>query len=139
MLSELREGDVILIADLTRISRSTKDLLAIIDRITQKNANIKSIKDTWLDTTTDNPYNSFLLTVMAALAQLEADLTRSRVKEGLEAARRRGRKGGRPSKQNAYHDQVIAMSNGGMSTKSIIELTGLSRSTINRIRRSEGN
>ena len=60
MLSELREGDVILIADLTRISRSTKDLLAIIDRITQKNANIKSIKDTWLDTTTDNPYNSFL-------------------------------------------------------------------------------
>ena len=65
MIDELQEGDTVIITDLTRISRSTKDLLNIIDRIKAKGASIKSIKDTWLDTSSDNPYNSFLLTVMS--------------------------------------------------------------------------
>ena len=65
MIDELQEGDTVIITDLTRISRSTKDLLNIIDRIKAKGADIKSIKDTWLDTSSDNPYNSFLLTVMS--------------------------------------------------------------------------
>ncbi|MDM0636853.1 recombinase family protein, partial [Clostridium perfringens] len=74
MIDELQEGDTVIITDLTRISRSTKDLLNIIDRIKAKGASIKSIKDTWLDTSSDNPYNSFLLTVMSGLSQLERDL-----------------------------------------------------------------
>ncbi|EGT3614607.1 recombinase family protein, partial [Clostridium perfringens] len=68
MVNELQKGDTVIIADLTRVSRSTKDLLNIIDRIKDKGASIKSIKDTWLDTTSDNPYNSFLLTVMSGLS-----------------------------------------------------------------------
>ncbi|MGM8259499.1 recombinase family protein, partial (plasmid) [Clostridium perfringens] len=50
MIDELQEGDSVIITDLTRISRSTKDLLNIIDKIKAKGASIKSIKDTWLDT-----------------------------------------------------------------------------------------
>ena len=65
MIEELQEGDIVIITDLTRVSRSTKDLLNIIDRIKTRGASIKSIKDTWLDTSSDNPYNSFLLTVMS--------------------------------------------------------------------------
>ena len=53
MIDELQEGDTVIIADLTRISRSTKDLLNTIDRIKAKGASIKSIKDTWLDTSSD--------------------------------------------------------------------------------------
>ncbi|ENU7867506.1 recombinase family protein, partial [Escherichia coli] len=78
MIDELQEGDTVIITDLTRISRSTKDLLNIIDRIKAKGASIKSIKDTWLDTSSDNPYNSFLLTVMSGLSQLERDLISQR-------------------------------------------------------------
>uniref|UniRef100_UPI0032DAC48E recombinase family protein n=1 Tax=Clostridium perfringens TaxID=1502 RepID=UPI0032DAC48E len=78
MINELQEGDTVIITDLTRISRSTKDLLNIIDRIKAKGASIKSIKDTWLDTSSDNPYNSFLLTVMSGLSQLERDLISQR-------------------------------------------------------------
>ena len=81
MIDELQEGDIVIITDLTRISRSTKDLLNIIDRIKAKGASIKSIKDTWLDTSSDNPYNSFLLTVMSGLSQLERDLISQRTKE----------------------------------------------------------
>ncbi|KAF2783879.1 recombinase, partial [Clostridium perfringens] len=80
MIDELQAGDTVIITDLTRISRSTKDLLNIIDRIKAKGASIKSIKDTWLDTSSDNPYNSFLLTVMSGLSQLERDLISQRTK-----------------------------------------------------------
>ncbi len=91
MIEELQERDMVIITDLNRISRSTKELLNIIDRIKAKGADIKSIKDTWLDTSSDNPYNSFLLTVMSWLNQLERDLISQRTKEGLRSAKARER------------------------------------------------
>lgn len=133
MINELQTGDTVVISDLTRVSRSTKDLLLIVDKIKSKGAYIKSIKDTWLDTTSDNPYNAFLLTVMSGLSQLERDLTSVRTKEGLASARARGRIGGRPSKQNDKATTVNAMASGGMKVVDIVKETGLSRSTVNRI------
>ncbi len=133
MLDMLREGDVVIISDLTRISRSTKDLLDIIEKIKAKGASIRSLKDTWLDTTSDNPYNQFLLTVMSGLSQLERDLISQRTKEGLASARARGRNGGRPSKQNEKGEVVRALANSGMRIVDIVKETGLSRSTVNRI------
>ena len=135
MLKELNEGDVVIITDLTRISRSTKDLLDIIEKIKNKGASIRSLKDTWLDTTSNNPYNDFLLTVMSGLSQLERDLISQRTKEGLESAKARGRNGGRPSKQNAKGDVVKALADSGMKIVDIVKETGLSRSTVNRILR----
>lgn len=137
MLAELQSGDTVIITDLTRISRSTKDLLEIIDQISQKGASIRSLKDTWLDTTSDNPYNAFLLTVMSALSQLERDLVSQRTKEGLQSARARGRCGGRPSKQNEYAEAVRILAAGGMKISCIVSQTGLSRSTIHRILKNQ--
>ena len=136
MLRELQRGDTVVVADLTRISRSTKDLLDIVDQIKQKQAFIKSIKDTWLDTSSTNPYNDFLLTVMSGLSQLERDLTSQRTREGLAAAKARGRNGGRPSKQNEKGDMVRALADSGMKIAEIVRQTGLSRSTVNRILRN---
>ena len=136
MLRELKQGDTVVVADLTRISRSTKDLLDIVDQIKQKQAFIKSIKDTWLDTSSENPYNSFLLTVMSGLSQLERDLTSQRTREGLAAAKARGRNGGRPSRQNEKGDMVRALADSGMKIAEIVRQTGLSRSTVNRILRN---
>ena len=133
MIDELENGDTVIIADLTRISRSTKDLLEIISSIREKGANIKSIKDTWLDTTTDNPYNNFLLTVMAGLSQLERDLISQRTKEGLASAKARGREGGRPNIRNDKSDLVKLLAREGYKIKDIISKTGLGRTTIYRI------
>lgn len=133
MIDNLHQGDTVVITDLTRISRSTKDLLEIIERIKSKGAMIKSLKDTWLDTTSDNPYNSFLLTVMSGLSQLERDLTSQRTKEGLASAKARGRNGGRPSLQNEKASVVNALAASGMKIVDIVKETGLSRSTVNRI------
>lgn len=133
MLNELKINDTVIVADLTRISRSTKDLLEIVSSIKDKGASIKSIKDTWLDTTTDNPYNSFLLTVMSGLSQLERDLISQRTKEGLASAKARGRNGGRPSKRNDKEDIVKLMVKERYKIKDIIQQTGLSRTTVYRI------
>ncbi len=132
MIDELQQGDTVIITDLTRISRSTKDLLNIIDRIKDKGANIKSIKDKWLDTTSDNPYNSFLLTVMSGLSQLERDLISQRTKEGLKSAKARGRNGGRPSKRNDKADTVGLLYKEGYKIVDIVKQTGLSRATVYR-------
>ena len=133
MINEMQEGDVLVIPDLTRLSRSTKDLLEIIDKIKEKGASIKSIKDTWLNTTSENPYNEFLLTVMSGLSQLERDLISQRTKEGLKAARARGRNGGRPSKQNEKKEMVIALYKAGIKSSEIARQAGISRSTVCRI------
>lgn len=132
MIEDLEESDIVIITDLTRISRSTKDLLNIIDRIKEKGASIKSIKDTWLDTTSDNPYNSFLITVMSGLSQLERDLISQRTKEGLKSAKARGRNGGRPSKRNDKADTVGLLYKEGYKIVDIVKQTGLSRATVYR-------
>lgn len=133
MIDELQKGDVVLIVDLTRISRSTKDLLTILDNIIKKGATVKSIKDVWLDTTSDNPYNAFLLTVMSGLSQLERDLISQRTKEGLKSANARGRYGGRPNKRNSKANIVKNLYDNGYKIVEIAKATELSRSTIYRI------
>ena len=134
LLLELEPEDVVVVLDLTRLSRSTRDLLIIVQLIKDRGAAIKSLKDTWLDTTSDNPYNEFLLTVMSALSQLERDLISQRIKEGLESARRRGRVGGRPNKRNDKAPLVTLMLREGHTIKEIQKATSLGRTTIYRIK-----
>ena len=135
MLAELMVGDVVVIAELSRVSRSTKDTLEIIDAIRSRGAAIKSLAETWLDTSSDNPSAQLILTIMAGLVQFERDQTAARVKDGLAAAKKRGRVGGRPSKQNEKAESVRAMAKGGMRICDIVTQTGLSRSTVYRILR----
>lgn len=105
LLDKLRKGDVILIVDLTRLSRSTKDLFSLVDQIEKKGANIKSLKESWLDTTT--PQGKLMFTFMAGISQFERDLISQRTKEGLEAARARGKQGGRKSKLDLNKKKAV--------------------------------
>lgn len=63
MIEELQPGDCVIIAELTRLSRSTMDLFTIVKQIHEKGAEIKSLKEPWLDTTTPkgNCYLLYLL------------------------------------------------------------------------------
>ena len=94
MLDQIRTGDVIIISDLTRLSRSVKDLFSLVEQIEGKGANIKSIKESWVDTTTAQ--GKLMFTIFAGISQFERDLISQRTIEGLNAARARGKKGGRP-------------------------------------------
>jgi len=131
MLAELQHGDEIVVDELSRISRSTKDLLEIVEKIKEKGANIKSLKETWLDTTT--PQGTLMFTIFAGLAQFERDLTSQRTKEGLKAAKARGRVGGRPPKIIKKAVAVEILYRQGMKIKEIVKTTELSRSSVYRI------
>lgn len=105
LLDKLRKGDIVLITDLTRLGRSTKDLFNLVEQIEKKGANIKSLKESWLDTTT--PQGKLMFTFMAGISQFERDLISQRTKEGLEAARARGKKGGRKPKLDIPKKKAI--------------------------------
>lgn len=130
MIGELQSGDTVIISELTRLSRSTQDLFEITQLIESKGANIKSLKESWLDTTTS--HGRLLFTIFAGISQFERDLIADRTREGLASAKARGRIGGRPSKINDKADLVQMMYQNGKKIKDIINATGLSRTTIYR-------
>lgn len=142
MLEDLQEGDIIYVTDLTRITRSTQDLFELIDLIRNKKASLKSLKDTWLDLSEDNPYSQFLITVMAGVNQLERDLIRMRQREGIELAKKEGKFKGRLKKYHKNHAgmkyAVKLYKEGGMTVNQICEITNVSRASLYR-RLSEGN
>ena len=131
MIAELKLDDVCIVAELTRLSRSTKDLFDIVEMIQEKGANIKSLKESWLDTTT--PQGKLMFTIFAGLSQFERDLISERTKDGLRAAKARGRSGGRPSKRNDKEMTVELLYSKGVKIVDIVKQTDLSRSTVNRI------
>ncbi len=136
MLNELDKGDIIYVTDLTRITRSTQDLFSLIDEIKRKNADLVSLKDTWLDLSEDNPYSHFLITVMAGVNQLERDLIRMRQREGIEIAKKEGKFKGRVKKYHKDHEgmnhAVKLYRERNMTVKKICQITSISRSSIYR-------
>lgn len=136
MLEDLQEGDIIYVTDLTRITRSTQDLFELIDLIRNKKASLKSLKDTWLDLSEDNPYSQFLITVMAGVNQLERDLIRMRQREGIELAKKEGKFKGRLKKYHKNHAgmnyAVKLYKEGNMTVNQICEITNVSRASLYR-------
>ncbi|MGR9594424.1 recombinase family protein [Bacillus thuringiensis] len=128
MLRVLKKGDTVVVWKLDRISRNTKHLLELAETFKKEGINFVSIKDK-IDT--DSPMGTFYFTVMAAITQLEADTTSERVREGLQAARARGRFGGRKSKDPSKVKLALKMYHDGKYTiAEISEATGLKKTTI---------
>ncbi|MFQ6585410.1 recombinase family protein [Priestia megaterium] len=130
MLEYLRPKDTVVVTDLTRLSRSTKDLIEIADLISQKGANLKSLKESWLDTTT--AHGKMLFTIFAGIAQFERDLTSERTKEGILAARKRGKHPGRPKADEEKIDYALYLIGHGMSQTDAAAKAGISRMTLYR-------
>lgn len=104
----LRTGDVLVVESLSRVSRSTKDLLNIFDDFEHRGIKLVSLKEN-IDTST--PTGKLLVTVLSAICQFERDLTVQRTREGLKASRARGRVGGRPKTDNKIIDKAIKLYN----------------------------
>jgi len=92
MLDYVREGDTLYVESISRLGRSTKDLLNIIDTLNDKNVTLISHKE---NIDTDTPTGKFMLTVFAALSQLEREQLKQRQREGIEIAKAQGKYTGR--------------------------------------------
>ena len=88
----LREGDSLVVWKLDRLGRSVKNLITLVGDLAQRGIHFKSLTDN-IDTSTTS--GRFLFHVMASLAEMERELLPERTNAGLEAARKRGRVGGR--------------------------------------------
>ena len=131
MMDALREGDVVIVSELTRLGRSVKDLTEIVEQIHAVGAHLLSIQEKWMDTT--SVQGNLIFNIFSAFAQFERDLTRQRVLDGLESARARGRKGGRPTVPADMAALAIRMYKSKCPISDIIKATGISKTTIYRL------
>ena len=93
LLTELRPGDVVTVTKYDRMARSLPDLLGIVEAIREKGAGFRSLAE---DIDTTSPAGRLTFHIFASIAQFERERIVERTREGLEAARKRGRVGGRP-------------------------------------------
>ncbi len=137
MLDRMTEGDTVVIESLSRLGRSTKDLIELTELFQSKGVHLVSLKEA-IDTST--PTGKLLFTLMSAIAQFERDTIADRTREGLRAARARGRMGGRPKTDpNIIKKAIKLYRTGQYSIKEIEELTGVKKSTLYRNLQADTN
>ena len=130
LLDRMTEGDTVVIESLSRLGRSTKDLIELTELFQSKGVNLVSLKES-IDTNTST--GKLLFTLMSAIAQFERDVIADRTREGLQAARARGRKGGRPRINiESIRKAVKLYKTMQYTLKEIEELTGVKKSTLYR-------
>jgi DNA invertase Pin-like site-specific DNA recombinase len=131
-LDQLREGDILVVWKLDRLSRSLKDLLNILEKITEAEAGFRSLTEA-IDTTT--PAGRMMLQMLGAFAEFERSMVRERTRMGLQAARERGRIGGRKPKLSRHQrTEAIKMVNSGDKTAAeVARLFRIHRSSISRL------
>ena len=129
-LKALRKGDVLVVWKLDRLARSLKDLVEIITDLNQREIGFKSLTEA-IDTTSAT--GRLVFHIFGALAEFEHSLIRERTIAGLDAARARGRKGGRkPSMSGKDIKKAKAMLNDPQITKTeVAKHFGVSRVTLN--------
>lgn len=140
LLSEVRQGDIIIVWKLDRLGRSLKHLLDIVTDLIKNNIDIKSLNDN-IDTST--PQGRLIFNIFASLSEFEKDLIKERTNAGLAAARARGRIGGRPrglsreaeaiacAAETLYKERILTV-------KQITERLGICKNTLYRYLRYRG-
>jgi DNA invertase Pin-like site-specific DNA recombinase len=131
-LSHLRKGDTLIVWRLDRLGRSLRHLIDTITALDARGIGFRSITEA-IDTTTSG--GKLVFHIFGALAEFERDIIRERTNAGLQAARARGRLGGRPKRQPS--SRKIAMAKALYADKSqtvaeICKTLGISRATLYR-------
>lgn len=134
---KIRPGDTVIIESFSRLGRSTKDLIDLVEYFENKGVNLISLKENF---DTHTPQGKLMLTVFHAFSQFERELIAQRTKEGLESARARGKKGGRPKVKDKYINKALNLYHSKeYSISEIVELSGISQATLYRYIRKKGN
>lgn len=127
MMEFVREGDVVIVESFSRFARNTRDLLDLTDALKEKRVQFISKKET---INTSTPAGEFMLTVFAALAQLERENILERQAEGIAIAKAEGRMNGRPKKAvDTFEEVYLDCKAGRISVSQGAKKLGIARST----------
>ncbi|MCC4818654.1 hypothetical protein BCU85_08470 [Vibrio lentus] len=133
-LNYLREGDKLYIHSLDRICRSgAGDAVAIVEQLTTKQVSIEFIKEGLSFNSTMSAAQKGVLGILASVAQMERELIKERQREGIEAAKAKGKKFGRPSKATPEQVKELRMT---LSIAQTAEKLGISPATVNRLQKA---
>jgi DNA invertase Pin-like site-specific DNA recombinase len=132
MLDQLRDGDVVVVWKLDRLTRSLKDLLLIMEIVDQEGAGFRSLTES-IDTT--SPAGRMMMQMVGTFAEFERAMIRERTRAGLKVAAAQGRKGGRSPKLTAEQKADIAdnVLSGRRSGAQMARLYKVSAPTISRV------
>ena len=132
LLGQLRKGDMLIVWKLDRLSRSLKDVLTLMDKITQVGAGFRSLTEV-IDTT--SPGGRMMMQIVGTFAEFERAMLRERTQNGLDAARKQGRIGGRRPKlkKHQQHEIVRLVNSGQKSAADAARLFNVHPSTISRL------
>lgn len=131
LLEVLRQGDTLVVWRLDRLGRSIKHLIEVVEKLEAMGVGFHSVTEA-IDTTTSG--GKLVFHIFAALAEFERTLIRERTRAGLQAARARGRQGGRPVSISP-HKQRMAQAlrdDPSQSVAQICKELGVSRTTFYR-------
>jgi DNA invertase Pin-like site-specific DNA recombinase len=132
LLGQLRKGDVLVVWKLDRLSRSLKDVLSLMEKIQQAGAGFQSLTEA-VETT--SPGGRMLMQIVGSFAEFEREMLRERTRNGLNAARKQGRIGGRPQKLNAHQREEIVqfVTSGQKSSADVARLFKVHPATVSRL------
>jgi DNA invertase Pin-like site-specific DNA recombinase len=131
LMSTVQQGDTVIVESISRFARNTRDLLDLVETLTVKGVEFVSLKEN-LDTNT--PTGKFMLTIFAAVSELERGYLLLRVNEGIAAAKARGVRFGRPIKSlpDDFAELVRRIDCGELSAKGTLARSGLKEATFYR-------
>lgn len=124
------KGDIFVVYKLDRLARSTKELYQLTEQLKEKGIEFVSINDSF-DTTT--PTGKAMFGMLAVFAEFERDIIQQRTKAGLEAARKRGKIGGRPAIDEKTKRLVTKLYLAGEGATDIAKEYGIGRATVYKI------
>ena len=128
MLSFVREGDTVVVEAISRFARNTKDLLFLVEELTKKKVNFVSKKEA-IDTNT--PAGKFMLTVFAAISELEVSYLQQRQAEGIAIAKSKGvYKGRKPIPHPDFEKVVKIWRKGEITAVEAMKRLGMKSSTF---------
>lgn len=132
LLGQLRKGDVVVVWKLDRLSRSLKDVLSLMERISQAGAGFRSLTEA-IDTTT--PGGRMMMQIVGTFAEFERAMLRERTQTGLVAARKQGRVGGRrPKLRSDQQKEIVTLIESGKKTAAeASRLFNVHPSTVSRL------
>lgn len=128
MLRYLRAGDILQVTSADRLARSTRDLLDIVQSLKDRGVQVEFLDNPALNT--DTPQGEFMLTILAAVAQLERSIIRERQAEGIAIARAKGKYDRAPKLSPEQAREVRRLDAMGVPKTAIARKMGCSRHTI---------